>query len=68
MKEAFAQKSVKGGLRGIYLLVVALVFLFVGIILNSLFKDDTYLHRDARKFEKTLHKQERLLKEELQRY
>ena len=35
---------------------LALVFLAMGIIVNSLFEDETYFHRDARKFEKALHK------------
>lgn len=46
------------------LLLAALVFFVVGIISATLSKEAGYSGKDARKFEKALHKKERLLKEE----
>jgi signal transduction histidine kinase len=46
------------------LLLAASVFLVVGIISAGLMREGNYSQKDVRKFEKTLHKKERLLKEE----
>ncbi len=52
--------------RGIYFLLAAVVFLVVGIITANRFRNESYSHKDARKFEKVLHKKERLLQSELE--
>jgi signal transduction histidine kinase len=46
------------------LLLTAAVFLVVGIISASLFREAKYSQKDARRFEEVLHKKEVLLKEE----
>jgi len=46
------------------LLLAASVFMVVGIISATLSREGSYSQKDKRKFEKTLHKKERLLKEE----
>jgi two-component system, NtrC family, nitrogen regulation sensor histidine kinase NtrY len=46
------------------LLLAATVFLAVGIISATLFREGSYSEKDARNFEKVLHKKERLLKEQ----
>jgi len=46
------------------LLLAAFVFLVVGIISATLMREGSYSQKDTRKFERALHKKERLLKEE----
>ena len=46
------------------LLLAALVFFVVGIISATLSREAVYGLKDARKFERTLHKKEQVLKEE----
>jgi len=46
------------------LLLAASVFMVVGIISATLFRESSYSRKDARKFEKVLHKKESLLREE----
>jgi len=48
------------------MLLAASVFLVVGIISATLFREASYSQKDARKFEKVLHQKERLLKEAFQ--
>lgn len=50
--------------RGIYLIAAAMLFLIIGIIFSTLFRNESYSQKDARKFERVLHKKERFLKEE----
>ncbi len=49
---------------GFILLLAASVFLVVGVISATLMREGSYSKKDVRKFEKTLHNKERLLKEE----
>ncbi|MEN8230880.1 MAG: hypothetical protein ABFS38_22180, partial [Bacteroidota bacterium] len=65
MEETTPTKPLKGRPGGIYFIMAALVFLVVGIITGGRFRSDAYSNRDVRKFEKTLHDKERLLKDEL---
>ena len=46
------------------LLLAASVFLVVGLISTTLSREGSYSQKDKRKFEKTLHRKEQLLKEE----
>jgi len=46
------------------LLLAAAVFMLVGIISATLFREGRYSQKDAQKFEKVLHKKEQLLKDE----
>ena len=49
---------------GFILLLAAFVFLVVGIISATLMREGSYSQKDTRKFERALHKKERLLKGE----
>jgi two-component system, NtrC family, nitrogen regulation sensor histidine kinase NtrY len=49
------------------LLLAAAVFLVVGIISATLFREASYSQKNARKFEDVLHRKERLLKEEFRK-
>jgi len=50
--------------QGIIMLVLAFCFLLAGIMSGKRYQDEGYSHKDARKFEKALHRKERLLKDE----
>jgi len=50
--------------KGIFLLGLALFFLLAGIVSGRRYRDEGYSHKDARKFEKALHKKEVLIKNE----
>ena len=65
MEEKMLAKPVRERPGGIYFIMAALLFLVVGIIAGNRFRSEAYSHKDARKFEKTLHEKERLLKDEL---
>ncbi|MCK4990405.1 MAG: hypothetical protein KAS29_07970, partial [Bacteroidales bacterium] len=65
MEEKMLAKPVRERPGGIYFIMAALLFLLVGIIAGNRFRSEAYSHKDARKFEKTLHEKERLLKDEL---
>jgi len=64
MEDATTHKPVNERSRGIYMVAVAFVFLFMGFITSGLFSDETYSQKDARKFEKVLQQKERLLNSE----
>lgn len=64
MKEKKHTRSLAARSRGMALLIGALSFLVVGILSGKRFRDEGYNQKDARKFEKVLHKKERLLKDE----
>lgn len=50
--------------RGMVLLVLALIFLLTGIMAGRRYRDEGYTHKDARQFERVLHRKEGLLKNE----
>jgi len=67
MEQSSPHTPVRKHSNGVLLIGTGLVFLVVGIIAGTLYQDDTYSQKDARKFEKVLHKKESLLKEEFKR-
>jgi signal transduction histidine kinase len=52
--------------RGMVLLALALFFLLAGILSGKRYQDESFSYRDAKKFERVLHRKERLLKKEFQ--
>ena len=65
MEDVSQQKPVPRLKTGIYMLVAAVVFLLAGIVLGNRSGIEADSHKEARKFEETLQKRERLLKREL---
>ncbi|MCK5137374.1 MAG: hypothetical protein KAR19_16440 [Bacteroidales bacterium] len=66
MEEAIDKKHESGWRHIAILFGAAVIFLVVGIISGSRNLGDSYIHKDAGKFEKVLHKKERFLKDEFQ--
>ncbi len=67
MEEVTPQEPVQRRNKGIYILVAGFLFLVAGIISGNRAANQAYSHKDAKNFEKTLHKKERQLKGELNR-
>ncbi len=55
-----------GKYHGFLLLGLAFIFLVAGIMSGNRYRNEGYNQKDARKFERVLHKKERLLKDEFQ--
>jgi signal transduction histidine kinase len=66
MEKEKAKSPSGASYRGMVLLVLALLFLLFGILAGKRYHDEGYTHRDARKFEKVLHRKEGRLKKEFQ--
>jgi len=64
MEEGKHKLTDYGNYHTILLLGMALIFLVTGIISGNRYRDEGSNQKDARKFEKVLHKKERLLKDE----